>query len=243
MLRWPYESSLRVGREIPAHEEKKEAEKPLESSTDADKEKKEIAPRKVGIEDKIFKPIDAFKFRFSRTPVIPNGYTKIEGFCFDGYGFMHTIKMPDSLMAIGEYAFSGCKHLESVELPVSIKIIRQGAFSQCVSLKNIKIPEGILEIEDNTFLCCESLEVVEVPATVSSIGAQAFSGCDKLKKLFLPESVKYIDENAFLYCPDLTIHCYENSYVHKFCLNSEIKFETVVVGADLYEAENMSKEG
>lgn len=234
MLKWPYESDLRV-KESEEEEQTHESEEKEEDKKDDEKAKP------LNIDSKVFRPIDAVRYRLSRNVNIPEGYSKIEGFCFDGYGFMHSIKLPSSLLAIGEYAFSGCKHLSAVELPESLKIIRQGAFSQCIGLATIKIPTGILEIEDNTFLCCESLEVVEIPSTVSSIGAQAFSGCEKLKMLFLPESVKFIDENAFLYCPELTIRCYENSYVHKYCLNNEIKVETVVVGADLRD--NLVKEG
>lgn len=226
ILGWDYE---------PSHEEEKteEAEQQaVQAVSEMPKEQNRPAIP-VPIDMRVMHPGDAVRFRIARNVNVPEGYTKIDSFCFDGFGSMRTIKLPSTLMAIGDYAFSNCKHLRGVELPESLKVIRQGAFSQCESLTVIKIPKGILEIEDNTFLCCSSLEVVEIPPTVSSIGAQAFSGCDKLRKLFLPESIKYIDENAFLYCPELTIRCYENSYVHKYCLNNKIKFETVVVGADL----------
>lgn len=221
-------------------------EKPEEPSQAAEEiaEEKPAEPAKSGplnIEARIMRPGDAVRFRIARNVTIPEGYTKIEGFCFDGFSSMRTIKLPSTLLAIGDYAFSSCKHLKGVELPPTLKIIRQGAFSQCLDLTVIKIPSGILEIEDNTFLCCQSLEVVEVPSTVSSIGAQAFSGCEKLRRLFLPESVKFIDDNAFMYCPELTIRCYENSYVHKYCLSKGIKFETVEVGADLRS--NMNEGG
>lgn len=225
ILGWDYEPAVK----------EEETEEPEPAAAEDGADKAAAAPRAIPltIDTKVMRPGDAVRFRIARNVTVAEGYTKIESFCFDGFGSMRTIKLPSTLMAIGDYAFSGCKHLRGVELPPSLKVIRQGAFSQCVSLAVIKIPSGILEIEDNTFLCCESLEVVEIPSTVSSIGAQAFSGCDKLRKLVLPESVKYIDDNAFLYCPELTIRCYENSYVHKFCLTNKIKVETVPVGTDL----------
>jgi hypothetical protein len=90
-----------------------------------------------------------------------------------------------------------------------------------------------MEIADSTFSFCTSLEVIEIPDSVSSIGAEAFSGCDKLRKLFLPDSVKFIDVNAFSYCPNLTIHCTENSYVHKYCLVNGLSYKLVTSSADI----------
>ncbi len=225
MLKWPYKITLKSNEEdddVPTVNKRA-----VKTGTEI------TASGPVDIEAKVFRPSDAVRFRLSKNVNISKEYTKIEGFCFDRYNFMKTIKLPSTLIAIGEYAFSGCKHLRSIELPDSVKIIRQGAFSQCTELEKITIPRGVLEIEDNTFLCCEALEIVEIPSTVSSIGVQAFSGCEKLKRLYLPDSIKFIDENSFLYCPDLTIICYENSYTHKYCIDNGIKAETVPVGKDL----------
>jgi hypothetical protein len=187
----------------------------------------------VAIDSMVFQNTNAAKSRLSGNVAVPDGYTKIAGFCFNGFGFMKNITLPDTLMAIGEYAFSECKRLKGVVLPESLKKIERGAFSQCSKLTVIKIPRGVLEVEDSTFEFCSSLETVELPDTCSSIGARAFSCCDKLRKLFIPESVKFIDAKAFEECPELTIRCYANSYVHKYCLKNEISCETVTKGADL----------
>lgn len=221
MLGWVYEPTLKVNE---PEETEEEEDKP---------QKRKITA--LDIEMNVFLPTSAAKYRLAGNINIPEGITKIDNFCFNGFGFMKTIKLPQSLLSIGDYAFSGCKRLKGVDLPETLKIIEQGAFSQCSKLVVIKIPNGILEIADHTFEFCESLEVVELPPTVSSIGSQAFSCCDKLRKLFLPESVKFIDENAFQNCPDLTIHCYENSYVHKYCISHRIKCETVETGVALRE--------
>lgn len=217
MLGWEYESPLR---------------EPDEEELDAD-EPEEFEEPPASVEDKVFLPLDAGRYRIARNIRIPNGVTKIDNFCFDGFNFMRTIVLPQTLLAIGDYAFSECKSLKGVDLPPSVRIIKQGAFSQCAKLAVIKLPDGILEIEDNTFSFCANLEVVDIPPTVSSIGAAAFSGCEKLRKLFLPESIKFIDETAFTYCPQLVIHCYENSYVHKFCTAHNIRVETVAKGEGL----------
>ena len=218
-LGWPYDSSKSM---------KDEEDKPEEP----EEEKTESAPA-LRIDSKIFKTSDARKHRLARNVVIPEGFTKIDSFCFDRFSSMRSIKLPSTMMSIGDYAFSECKNLKGVELPEGLKVIEQGAFSQCGRLAMIKIPKGILEIPDNTFEFCANLSVVDIPNTVSSIGVEAFSGCEKLEKLFLPDSVKFIDKNAFSYCPELTIRCYVNSYVHKYCLTYNIDFETVAQGVGL----------
>lgn len=224
MLGWEYLSPLK--------------EKEAEKETDDKPKKKKITM--INIEEKVFFPIDAAKYRlFGSNISIAEGYTKIESFCFDGFKMLKTVNLPSTLLAIGDYAFSDCKNLRSINLPENLKIIRQGAFSQCVKLTVINIPKGVLEIEDNTFLFCQNLEVIEIPDTVGSIGASAFSGCEKLRKLFLPDSVKFIDNDAFSCCPDLVIHCYENSYVHKYCLANGINYETVSKGNSLRRRINM----
>ncbi len=184
----------------------------------------------IDINAKVLRPIDAARFRLRGNVKIPDGVTKIEGFAFDGYGFMRSVYIPDSVIAIGEYAFSECKHLKSVTIPESVKMIKNGAFSQCIRLTMAKLPSGLLEIADNTFSFCHALEIIEIPSEVSSIGAGAFSGCDSLKRLYLSDNVKFIEEDAFSYCPGLTIRCYENSYVHRYCLNAGIRVETVAKG-------------
>lgn len=235
MLKWPYKSEPVAAPEPVAAKSSPSDEKtaePAEKHEDK-KDKKKNRTKPPTVDSKVFRPIDAVKFRLTRNVIIPDGYTKIEGFSFDKYGFISSVVLPDTVMAIGEYAFSGCKHLKSISIPESVKLIREGAFCQCSELDSVKIPEGILEIADNTFMCCESLQVMVIPSSVSSIGVQAFSGCDNLHKIFIPESVKFIDENAFSCCPNLKVRCYENSYVHKYCLVNKIKTETVSVGADL----------
>ena len=220
MIGWPYESPL---KELP--EGSAPAADPEEENT-----KKSGQAR---VDDMVFTPRTAFRYRLSGNIAIPEGYTKLDAFCFDKFSSLRTIELPSTLLAIGEYAFSGCKRLRGLDLPESLKIIKQGAFSQCAKLVVVKIPQGVLEIEDSTFSFCTSLEVIEIPDSVSSIGAEAFSGCDKLRKLFLPESVKFIDINAFSYCPQLTIHCIENSYVHKYCLVNGLSVKLVKSSAEV----------
>lgn len=231
MLGWEYVPQL---VEAPKQEIKQERATASAGGGTAMPEKKSSAgspvvpmPFDMG---KVFRPVDAAKFRLKGSIKVPDGYTKLDSFCFDGFGFMKSIELPEGLVAIGEYAFSECKRLKSIEIPSTLRVLKQGAFSQCGKLTMVKLPDGVLEIGDNTFSFCHSLEIIDIPESVSSIGAEAFSGCEKLRKLFLSENVKYIADTAFSYCTSLTIRCYENSYVHKFCLNMGINVETVAKG-------------
>ncbi|MBR6385278.1 MAG: leucine-rich repeat protein [Ruminococcus sp.] len=215
LLNWDYEATMYEAEKKVTEEEKKKAQQMM-------------------IDSRVFSRAMASKYRFrligKNVVVIPDGYTKVDGFCFDGFKNIRSVELPDSMIAIGEYAFSNCKSLRVIEFPASIRLIKQGAFNHCEELTMLKIPDGILEIEDVTFQFCRSLEIIDIPPTVSSIGAMAFAGCESLRKLFLPDSIKFIDENAFAHCDALTIRCYENSYVHKYCLANNIKVETVSRG-------------
>lgn len=218
MLGWEYLSPLREKDPEQIAKEKEEAEK---------------AKQKLLIPPKPFTKADALRFRISSNVNIAEGFTKLEDMCFDGFSFMKMVTLPSTLSTIGEYAFSECKRLKKVELPPSLRVIKQGAFSECSKLSSINIPHGVVEIEDSTFAFCVCLESVEIPSTVGSIGISAFSCCDSLKRLFLPDSIKFIDKDAFKGCVNLTIRCYENSYVHKYCINNDINCETLQEGVKI----------
>jgi hypothetical protein len=196
-----------------------------------DKEKSKPAP--VTVDSKVYKKLDAMLHILSKFITVKEGYTKIDSYCFEGFGMLKSVNLPQSLMAIGEYAFTDCKKLTDIVIPPSVKKIDKGAFNACVSLKNVRLPDGLIEIGDNTFLCCSELETLVIPESVSGFGENAFSGCDSLKKLVVPQNVKFIDKNAFAYCPNLVVYCYENSYVHKYCMHKKIKFKTQAAGTVL----------
>ncbi len=185
------------------------------------------------IESKVYKKFDAMLHRLSKSISIKEGYTKIDSYCFDGFGMMKSITLPQTLLAIGEYAFTDCRKLTEIIIPPSVKKIDKGAFNACVSLKKVRLPDGLLEIGDNTFFCCSELETLVIPDTVSGFGENAFSGCESLKKLVVPQNVKFIDKNAFAYCPELVVYCHENSYIHKYCMQKKIKFQTQAPGTEL----------
>lgn len=175
----------------------------------------------------IFRSSDAGRSRLKGNVKVPGGYTQLDNFCFDGFGFMKSVELPSTMITIGDYAFSECKRLKAVTLPPSVRIIKQGAFFSCGKLPRISIPNGVIEISDNTFQFCFNLESVELPNTIASIGSQAFQGCESLRKLFIPDSVKQIAEDAFLQCSSLTVKCYQNSYVQRYCMEVGLKTEVI----------------
>ena len=106
-------------------------------------------------------------------------------------------------------------------------------YSSRSSVKTITVYNGVTHVGSHAFESCYNATYADIGSTVTSIGAEAFSGCDKLRKLFLPDSVKFIDINAFSYCPNLTIHCLENSYVHKYCLVNGLSCKLVASSAEV----------
>lgn len=177
---------------------------------------------------KEFTATDATRMRLSMHPKIPPTYTSIDGFAFDGFGWMRSIVIPEGVTVIGEYAFSECKALKNIQLPSTLKVLRKYAFNLCVKLSTIAIPNGVMSIEEGTFSLCESLLSVEIPESVGTIEPEAFIGCESLKNLYIPDNVKYIGEDAFRYCPNIVISCKENSYVHKYCRDSGISFRFIL---------------
>ncbi|MDO5560757.1 MAG: leucine-rich repeat domain-containing protein [Oscillospiraceae bacterium] len=208
------EASQPAGTQQRAHAPKPQKEKEKEPV----KETKQYKP-------KPFKAFDAIKYKLAGNIKIAEGYTAINSFAFDGYGFMKTLRLPESLIAIGEYAFSDCKRLRSIEMPSSIRSIQKAAFSSCLALESIDIPMGVDAIHEGTFSFCQSLAKVTIPESVSSIGDEAFEGCDSLETLYVPASVKFIGANVFAFCKNITVLCEENSYVHRFCVQNGIRFE------------------
>ena len=216
MFGWPFTPEIKQEPEISA---------PSNNNTASDrKENKE--PEKE-IKQKPFRPFDAIKYKIFPNVKIPEGYTVINSFAFDGYGFLKSVKVPTTCKVIGEYAFSECKKLRTVVLPETLRVIQKGAFSSCSSLERIEIPWGVTAIEEDTFSFCSNLEDIVIPSSVSSIGDAAFQGCETLRDVTLPDTIKFIGSNVFAFCPAITILCRENSYVHKFCMTNGIHFEFI----------------
>lgn len=225
MLGWSFTPEIKAPAPAPAPVSAPKERNTVRARAAAPEKAAESNDREI--KPKPFKPFDALKYKIIGNVKIPEGYTTINSFAFDGYGFLKTIRIPSTVQAIGEYAFSECKRLRSVELPDGLRAIKKSAFSSCGSLTSISLPYGIDSIEEGTFSFCASLEDIYIPNSVSSIGDEAFEGCESLKYVMIPDSVKFIGSNVFAFCPNVIIRCRENSYVHKFCMTNGLDFEFV----------------
>lgn len=214
MFGWPFTPEIKQEPEVQA---------PSRQETAAAASREPEKP----VKQKEFRQFEAFKYRIFPNVKIPEGYTSIREFTFDGFSFMKSVRVPSTCKVIGQYAFSECKKLRTVVLPEGLRAIQKGAFSSCSSLISIEIPWGVTAIEEDTFSFCSNLEDIVIPSSVSSIGDAAFQGCETLRDVTLPDTIKFIGANVFAFCPAITILCRENSYVHKFCMTNGIHFEFI----------------
>lgn len=196
---------------------------------DKDRKSEPAAP----LRQKPFGKFEAFRFALSGKITVKEGYNAVAGYTFENFGLVKEINLPSTLSVIGEYAFSDCKNLTAITIPDQVRKLEKGLFNACVGLRRVSLPEGLLSIGDNCFFCCASLKALRIPDSVSSIGENAFSGCAALEMLVIPKNVKFIDSNAFAYCRKLTVICTENSFVHKYCMQNEIKYRTLPMGMKL----------
>ena len=172
--------------------------------------------------------------------ILPEGVKTIGGTAFSGSRWIKRIYIPASVELIDKNAFFGTASVESIEVSAdnaayrsaggclieteskrliaavsdcvipadgSVEIIGGGAFANRKSLVSFEIPEGVKEIEDREFSACENLKSVFIPKSVEKIGTSAFRGCDSL-----------------------VIHCYSESFAHRFAEKNGIAFELVREG-------------
>ena len=153
------------------------------------------------------------------------------------YSESRNIRLPGGLKEIAKGAFWWCRAMRSIDLPWSLEVIGETAFEGC-TLESINIPGSVRTIGKRAFANCPVLASVQFNGGVESIGENAFSGCAELEELIVPKSVKFIDKNAFAYCGNLAVVCTENSFVHKYCMQNEIKYRTLPAGVMLPNGED-----
>ena len=115
--------------------------------------------------------------------IIPNWYTSIGKYAFNGCDSLKRVHISDSVTRIGYHAFHWCRSLTSIHIPDSVTSIGDGAFDWCESLASIHIPDGVTSIGNNAFRRCRSLTSVHIPDSVTSIGNNAFDWCRSLTSI------------------------------------------------------------
>ncbi|WP_341882309.1 leucine-rich repeat protein [Synechococcus sp. UW140] len=124
--------------------------------------------------------------------VIPNIYTSIGDYAFDG-NQLTSVTIPDSVTSIGDRAFYG-NQLTSVVIPNSVTSIGYGSFYGN-QLTSVTIPDSVTSIGIQSFYG-NQLTSVTIPNRVTSIGSGTFAG-NKLTSVTIPDSVTSIGISAF----------------------------------------------
>ena len=153
-----------------------------------------------GIYSECFKNSDIISVR------IPNTYTHIGQFAFQGCTSLTSIKMPTMLKSAGTMAFFGCENLESVDF-TGVNVFSKlsfAMFSGCKSLEKVYLPESVTALNENIFVDCESLTEVKMSDNIKLIPEYAFYGCASLSNIELPSKLEKIEQYAFANCKSLS---------------------------------------
>ena len=89
------------------------------------------------------------------------------------------------------------------------------------------ISDSLTTIDVCAFYSCEWLTSIDLPDSLTTIGEFAFSDCDNLTSMVVPDSVTSIGMGAFDSCRNLTLHCYEDSYAHRYAVDNYKAYELI----------------
>lgn len=135
--------------------------------------------------------------------IVPSEVKKFGGSAFANNKKISSIEIPEGFTELSNWIFEGCENLISVKLPDSLEIINRDAFSKCSNLTQINIPASCKEIGEFAFFQCEKLEEIVLPSGLQSIGIAAFNGCKALRKVVIPEKVTELRNGTFADCANL----------------------------------------
>ena len=160
------------------------------------------------------------QFRGASDVTIPEGFTSISNYAFDGCTELRYVTLPSTLTTLGYRAFADTA-IEEIEIPRSLDSCRQqsgnnyysyngksyqicdGPFYCCESLKTVTFETGTTQIAQNLFAGCTGLESIVIPDTVTTVEQCAFQGCLRLNNVYIGEAVTSIGGSAFRTCISL----------------------------------------
>jgi hypothetical protein len=159
----------------------------------------------------------------SKTIIIENGYTTINGWAFSNASAITKIILPDSITnikrlafkesgikeiviprnvtQIADDAFFGCHNLEKARVDSLSMPSFTGLFNGCLNLKEVVLNDKINAIPNGGFGGCSSLKSINL-ANITVIDLGAFTECTALSFVRLPK-VETIKEQAFRGCESL----------------------------------------
>ena len=88
---------------------------------------------------------------------VPEGVTRLAGWCFYNNSALTKVSLPDSLLSIGNKAFSGCTGFTEITFPQNLKRIGYSAFADCANITTLYLPASLEEIGRDAFLGCGEL--------------------------------------------------------------------------------------
>lgn len=105
--------------------------------------------------------------------IIPNGFTSLSAYAFDGCRTLTEISLPDTLTSIETSAFANCA-LREIVVPNSVTDMGSYTFYGCKQLQSASFGEGLTAIGFNVFLECKNLSNIHLGSNIANIGANSF---------------------------------------------------------------------
>ena len=179
-----------------------------------------------------------YKNCFQNTAVesvtLPEGYTAIGAFAFNGCTALAEITLPSTLESFGIMAFSGCTALAQVDFSAaeSLEAISFAAFNGCTSLQQAILPDSLTSLGENAFCNCTALSQIGLPENLTEIPEYAFYGTARNEKEHaklwfkylhdgdVPDTVTAVGKAAF--GADTEIVCFEGSAAAQYCADNGV---------------------
>lgn len=166
------------------------------------------------------------KYNGSETNVlIPDNLCLVEigRSSFYNINSIQSIRIPEGVTVIGYDAIGFCNNLTSVTLPTTIQKLNSFAFWCNPMLTIINNSEFIKDIDAYAFSGCNSLNTLNLSG-VKKLSYNVFNNCNSLTTVTIGREAASVDYRAFNNCDNVSICCYENSYIHQFAIENNIPY-------------------
>ncbi len=136
---------------------------------------------------------------------------------------IQSIIIPEGVTVLGINAIYRCNNLTTVTLPTTIQKLNFFAICYNPMLTVVNNSEFIKDIDSYAFSGCNSLNTLNLSG-VKKLSYNVFNNCDSLTSVTIGREATSVDHRAFNNCDNVSIYCYENSYIHQFAINNNISY-------------------
>mgnify|MGYP004670578677 FL=1 len=143
---------------------------------------------------------------------------------------VQSIIIPEGVTAVGINAIYRCNNLTTVTLPTTIQKLNFFAICYNPMLTVVNNSEFIKDIGSYAFSGCDSLNTLNLSG-VKKLSDNVFNNCDSLTNVTIGREATSVDYRAFDNCDNVSIYCYENSYIHQFAIDNNISYILLVSDA------------